>query len=138
MEMNEWKKAKKSCSLGLQYIDDSVEETQYAVKVLRMYKKDINDQIDAYNASPLSSIAEFRVYKVHNENDDLLFAYTSKIVRDENPTQPELLLVDLDVNMSPTLWKEIFDTITSRNCVAGLKLLSSLMRLFHFQVPIIG
>ena len=114
MEMNEWKKAKKSCSLGLQYIDDSVEETQYAVKVLRMYKKDINDQIDAYNASPISSIAEFRVNKVHNENDDLLFAYTSKIERDENPTQPELLIVDLDVNISRTLWKEIFDTINEQ------------------------
>lgn len=114
MEMNEWKKAKQSCGLGLQYIDDSVEETQYAVKVLRMYKKDINDQIDAYNASPLSSIAEYRVYKVQNENDTLMFAYTSKIERDKCPAQPELLLVDLDVNISPTLWRVMFDTINEQ------------------------
>jgi hypothetical protein len=103
-----------------------------------MYKTVIDDAVD-YHATPLlSSIVPFRINTVRNENDDLMFAYTLKVEQVEMPNQSYSSLI-LMPTLIPHYGRTFLTPSLSRNCIAGLKLLFSIMRLSHFQViTIIG
>ena len=125
MEMKEYEKASEFCDMGLSLIGDSL---RFSRDVLTNYKGHLAEILEE---AP-DDYAPGAVRPVFNSGDQLQFLYTTKVLKPEFPDQPELLAVDLDINIP---YMDIFNFIIPDKIREWNKGLEVLEKCNVFKVP---